>query len=224
MTLLRLCCADAVPASTPRVLINLTRAGERKQQQQQHCATPEPADKQQQQLPCGPMCRFRRQKAGSSGSSSPGSSDALYDSSSSSDSDSDEDCGSVTECDSVSPALTASSSVADIASCCCPPTRNSAADADTDTQPPPVAAAAAAAAPAADKQDVSSSSSDAESSPAVDAGGFDFEACVRDVLHLGDCDSAVQQLAALLGWQQELQQLVEAGDAALREAQACWED
>jgi hypothetical protein len=47
---------------------------------------------------------------------------------------------------------------------------------------------------------------------------------VRDALHLGDCDSAVQQLADLLGWQQELQQLVEAGDAAFREAQACRDD
>jgi hypothetical protein len=47
---------------------------------------------------------------------------------------------------------------------------------------------------------------------------------VRDVLHLGTCDSAVQQLAGLLGWQGELQQLIEAGDAAFREAQSCWED
>jgi hypothetical protein len=108
--------------------------------------------------------------------------------------------------------------VEDLPSCCCSP-----ADADADTAATDATAAAAAAAgtEVAGKQD---DAGDASSSSSTDAGGFDFEGCVRDVLHLGDCDSAVQQLAALLGWQQDLQQLVEAGDAAFREAQACWED
>ena len=45
----------------------------------------------------------------------------------------------------------------------------------------------------------------------VERGGFDFSnsrGSGRDVLHLGDCDGAVEQLAELLGWGQELQLLV----------------
>lgn len=56
------------------------------------------------------------------------------------------------------------------------------------------------------------------------AGGFDFENGFWDVLHLGDCDGAVQQLAALLGWQHELQGLIDAGRAAFNEAMSCWQD
>jgi NAD-dependent SIR2 family protein deacetylase len=201
---------DAVPGSTPRVLINLTRAGERKQQQQQQQQpTVQVEDKQ---LPCGPFCRFKRRKAASSSSGGSDGEDGFQSSSSSSDSDE--------ECDDVSPALTASSSVEDLPSCCCSP-----ADADSATATEDTAAAATGTvcAEAAGEPDGAGDASSSSSSNA-DAGGFDFEGCVRDVLCLGDCDSAVQQLAALLGWQQELQQLVEAGDAAFREAQACWED
>uniref|UniRef100_A0A7S0RTZ3 Deacetylase sirtuin-type domain-containing protein n=1 Tax=Chlamydomonas leiostraca TaxID=1034604 RepID=A0A7S0RTZ3_9CHLO len=45
-------------------------------------------------------------------------------------------------------------------------------------------------------------------------GGFDFDASHRDVWLGGDCDSAVQQLAAELGWGSELGELVAAGKAA----------
>jgi hypothetical protein len=47
--------------------------------------------------------------------------------------------------------------------------------------------------------------------------GFDFADGSRDLLHLGDCDAAVWQLAEQLGWTAELQQMVEeaaAGAAA----------
>lgn len=47
------------------------------------------------------------------------------------------------------------------------------------------------------------------------AGSFNS---VRDSVHLGDCDSAVIQLAELLGWATQLADLIAAGDAALKEA------
>jgi hypothetical protein len=44
-------------------------------------------------------------------------------------------------------------------------------------------------------------------------GGFTFEAdqgAYRDVLHLGDTDEGVRELCKLLGWEQELDALIEA--------------
>lgn len=38
--------------------------------------------------------------------------------------------------------------------------------------------------------------------------GFDFDACHRDVLHLGDCDEGARALAAALGWGEQLAALV----------------
>jgi NAD-dependent SIR2 family protein deacetylase len=231
---------DQVPASTPRVLVNLTRSGERKEQPQQQAqqpATPVQEDQghghpqqqqqQQQQGPCGPSCRLRRPYRHCKGDSSSSAEDrdlcfSSNDSSSSDGSDSDED--------PTSPALTASSSVADMVSCCCSLVGSAAACA-ADAG---VAAATAVAAPSAvggNASAVSEGGAKQDGAVAGDGGssssneaGFDFEGRVRDVLHLGDCDGAVQQLAALLGWQQELQQLVQAGEAALQEARACWED
>jgi hypothetical protein len=60
-----------------------------------------------------------------------------------------------------------------------------------------------------------------DSSTSSSSGGFDCSACRRDVLHLGDCDSAVMHLAQQLGWEEELQALVAAGEAALCEARDC---
>jgi hypothetical protein len=48
--------------------------------------------------------------------------------------------------------------------------------------------------------------------------GFDFDACDRDVFHQGQCDAAVLQLAALLGWEQELQRVMQQGQADFQEA------
>lgn len=48
-------------------------------------------------------------------------------------------------------------------------------------------------------------------------GGFVFEprhGCYRDVLALGDADDAVQRLASLLGWEQELEELIAAGSSS----------
>lgn len=40
-------------------------------------------------------------------------------------------------------------------------------------------------------------------------GSLDFSSSnYRDALYLGDCDEGVQELCRLLGWQEELQQLV----------------
>ena len=36
----------------------------------------------------------------------------------------------------------------------------------------------------------------------------------RDALHLGDCDEGVRRLCQLLGWEEELEELVSAGGAA----------
>jgi len=39
-------------------------------------------------------------------------------------------------------------------------------------------------------------------------GGFDFVTPQRDCLFLGDCDQGVRQLARLLEWEEELDQLI----------------
>jgi hypothetical protein len=48
----------------------------------------------------------------------------------------------------------------------------------------------------------------------------------RDVLHLGDCDGSVLQLAELLGWREELQELIRGHQemAAAAAAEAAAED
>ena len=45
--------------------------------------------------------------------------------------------------------------------------------------------------------------------------GFNFgEGNHRDALFLGDCDAGFKELASLLGWSDELEELIEAGKAA----------
>ncbi|KAI8475473.1 MAG: NAD-dependent deacetylase sirtuin-2-like protein, partial [Monoraphidium minutum] len=47
--------------------------------------------------------------------------------------------------------------------------------------------------------------------PGIGGGqGFDFDEGVRDVLYLGDADDGCRRLAALLGWEEELEAMVEA--------------
>jgi NAD-dependent deacetylase sirtuin 2 len=48
--------------------------------------------------------------------------------------------------------------------------------------------------------------------------GFDFDSETnrRDALFLGDCDDGFRELARLLGWDAELETLVEAGKAETR--------
>lgn len=41
--------------------------------------------------------------------------------------------------------------------------------------------------------------------------GFDFSGDSRDGAFVGDCDDAVRALVALLGWEDELSALIEAG-------------
>ena len=49
-----------------------------------------------------------------------------------------------------------------------------------------------------------------------DVFGFDFgETNRRDALFLGDCDDGFLKLAELLGWREELGQMVEQGRAML---------
>jgi hypothetical protein len=38
-------------------------------------------------------------------------------------------------------------------------------------------------------------------------------ACTGDALYLGDSDDAVRELCSLLGWQEELQEMVQEGHA-----------
>lgn len=40
--------------------------------------------------------------------------------------------------------------------------------------------------------------------------GFSFDERHRDALFLGDCDDGVRQLAELLGWESELEELINA--------------
>jgi hypothetical protein len=129
------------------------------------------------------------------------------DSSSSYSSDAD-DAGSCSGFESDATALTASSSCANI-SC----DEASAAAAADD-------AASGSSSASAD----TSSSAAAAAVAAAAAGGFDFSSGRRDVLSLGDCDGGVMQLAELLGWQRELQQLVQQGREAFEEAKREWED
>jgi len=63
--------------------------------------------------------------------------------------------------------------------------------------------------------------------PGIGGGdGFDFDAGYRDALFLGDCDDGVRQLAELLGWESDLERLIEeagcaaAGSGAARAAAA----
>lgn len=210
---------DQVPASTPRVLINLTRAGERHPQQQ---------EKRQQQQPGGPSCRHLKRSCSSTSSCSSSGENCPPINSNDSDSESDEeDAGGLYSSEGASgassPALTACNSTSDMASCCCS-LDASAAVAEEDCEAAAETGAAAQAAQASTTAAGSGVGSDGSSSNNSSGGGFDFGSHIRDVLHLGDCDSAVRQLAALLGWQQELDDLVAAGDAVFKEAQSCWDD
>jgi hypothetical protein len=62
--------------------------------------------------------------------------------------------------------------------------------------------------------DTSDGESDDSGASTSSRTGFDFDAGSRDLLHLGDCDAAVWQLAEQLGWTDELQQMVEAAAAS----------
>jgi len=45
-------------------------------------------------------------------------------------------------------------------------------------------------------------------------GGFDFDARERDCLFLGDCDEGVRRLASLLGWREELEEMITSARSA----------
>lgn len=79
--------------------------------------------------------------------------------------------------------------------------------------------------------DDSSSGSDsgegsgADEGSAEEARGFNFRlpGNRRDALHLGDADAAVRQLAALLGWGEELERVIEEDAKARAEAAEDWD-
>lgn len=121
------------------------------------------------------------------------------DSSSSSDSDSQDDAGSCSGFESDVIALTASSSGANLS---------------------------------ADSIQLGTSSSNNDCKHAAvlpqqqspQRSGFDFGAGVRDVAHLSSCDDGVMQLARLLGWEDELQELIRQGAEEFEAARREWED
>eukprot|EP00878_Enallax_costatus_P000427 GHUV01000518.1.p1 GENE.GHUV01000518.1~~GHUV01000518.1.p1 ORF type:complete len:441 (+),score=166.21 GHUV01000518.1:233-1555(+) len=163
---------DAVPESTPRLLINMNKVGEQEQ-----------ADTQQQKQKHSGRSRL-----------------PLDDSSSSSDSDDDDDdAASCSGFESDATALTASNS-----------SINLSADNAADSGQPD-----------------SSSSSDehaAVASQQQQRSGFDFDSGVRDVAHLSTCDEGVMQLANLLGWGDELQEMIRQGAEEFEAARQEWED
>eukprot|EP00879_Flechtneria_rotunda_P004889 GHRR01005163.1.p1 GENE.GHRR01005163.1~~GHRR01005163.1.p1 ORF type:complete len:451 (+),score=183.15 GHRR01005163.1:273-1625(+) len=117
---------------------------------------------------------------------------------SSSSDDSEDDRGSVCGAESDATGLTASSSFIYTDS-------GSSSDADAITS------------------DSAVTTADAAAKSAAMSAYLDFDAGYRDVLHLGECDAGVTQLAALLGWQDDLHELINQGAQDFEESRRDWE-
>lgn len=74
----------------------------------------------------------------------------------------------------------------------------------------------------AEEPEAQDSNRDAAAAAAVTCG-FEFSTGHRDVAQLVACDAGVQQLAALLGWGEELEGIIQQGKEALEEARREWE-
>jgi hypothetical protein len=100
---------------------------------------------------------------------------------------------------------------------------NAAGTVSDDDAARPTAGAGADGIDSGCESDVSGSSDSSSGSGA--SGGFDFGLPhnARDAMHLGDADVAARQLAALLGWGDELKAAI-AADAQARAAAAAAEE